>query len=102
MQQVNAGTTAYLTIAPVDQNGNPAAPTSGTFRVDDAATGTSLIPATAITPGTSIPITLTSVATAAVGISLAPQTRIVTINLVYGTNDNLNIVYTFQVIPLQF
>lgn len=60
MNQVIAGTTSYLTANFFDEDGNPSAPASISYKVDNLDTGASIRGATSVTPASSVEITLTA------------------------------------------
>lgn len=60
MNQVIAGTTSYLTANFFDEDGNPSAPSSVSYKVDNLDTGAVIRASTSATPSSSVEITLTA------------------------------------------
>lgn len=60
-QTVNDGSECYVTWTGIDINGNPYTPSSLQYRVDDLTNGVPVVALTALTPGQSVTVTLTSV-----------------------------------------
>ena len=84
MNSVVAGSTSYLTVNFFDEDGNPAAPSTLSYKVDNLDTGAAIRASTSITPSTSVEITLTAdVDNVAPTSSNAYDTRRVTVTGVY-------------------
>lgn len=61
LTEFNERTSVIVTVSFVDENGDPAVPTSATYRVDNEATKTNIVPQTAIgSLATSVDILITS------------------------------------------
>ena len=94
---VNEGSTHFVTAAFADEAGQPVTPVSGTWRVDDVASGTVMVGETAFTPtGAEHTFTIPAAANAMVSASKAWEERRLTITFAYpggqGTGD-----YFYQV-----
>lgn len=100
MDQVNEGSTAYLTVAFADKTGAPAVPASVNYRIDDITNNRVIRAVTALSPAASIEITLTPADNAISG--AAAETHRVTVTASYGASDALNSQYDYQVVNLQF
>lgn len=84
MNQVIAGTTSYLTANFFDEDGNPSAPISVSYKVDNLDTGATIRGSTSATPSTNVEITLTAdVDNVAPTSPNAYETRRVTVTGVY-------------------
>ena len=86
MNQVIAGTTSYLTANFFDEDGNPSAPISVSYKVDNLDTGATIRGSTSATPSTNVEITLTAdVDNVAPTSPNAYDTRRVTVTGVYAS-----------------
>jgi hypothetical protein len=83
---INEQSTSYLTVQFTDKTGVPASPITLTYRIDCISSGTAVVPETALTPGTSVEITITAAQNVIVDTTNAKELKRVT--LVAGfTND---------------
>lgn len=86
MNQVIAGTTSYLTANFFDEDGNPSAPISVSYKVDNLDTGAAIRGSTSATPSANVEITLTAdVDNVAPTSPNAYDTRRVTVTGVYAS-----------------
>jgi len=84
MNSVVAGSTSYLTVNFFDEDGNPAAPSTLSYKVDNLDTGDAIRASTSLTPATSVEITLTASLDNVAPVSPnAYDTRRVTVTAVY-------------------
>lgn len=100
MDQVNEGSTAYLTVTFLDKNGEQAAPASATWEAHDAVSGTVLQAATAIGVAGEVEITIPPAVNAILDDSKPWEQRRITIKASYGAADALNGYFDYQVINL--
>jgi len=90
-------TTAYLTVSFLDKAGAAAIPSAVTYRIDCLTTNTAILADTALTPASSIEITLTPAQNAIINQSDALETKRVTVKASYGASDGLNDEYDYLV-----
>jgi hypothetical protein len=103
MPEVNENSTCYLTVEPKDKDGAAAAPASGTFEVHDLESLTELVAATALTPSSSMEITLSGpIANVLQNSANTTEQRKVTIRLYFGVGDELNDEYIYTVNALDY
>jgi hypothetical protein len=102
MEYVSEGSTSWLTVAPKDKTGAAAAPSSATWKVHDQASGDELQAETALTPGTSMEITLTPEINTLVEPTNEYEIRVVTIELIFGLDDAKTEEYQYQVDRLKY
>lgn len=100
MEQVNEESTAYLTVTFLDKDGNAAAPSSATYRIDCLTSGKAIRGVTALGAGSSVEVTLTPTDNAIQQVSSAKETRRVTIEALYGASDGINEEYDYEVVNL--
>ena len=93
----NERSTAWLTVSFKDKAGALAAPASANYRVDCLTTGTAIRAETALTPASSIEITLTPGDNAIVAAANVRETRRVTIKAAYGAADEIKDQYDYVV-----
>lgn len=86
-QTVNEGSTAYLPIEFRDKSGALAVPASISYRIDCATTGEAIRAPSAVTPASSIELTLTPQDNRIVTASNRAERRRVTITAAYGADD---------------
>lgn len=101
MEQVNERSTAYLAVTFKDKAGAAQQPTTASYRIDDVATGAQIRGDTALTPGTSVEITLTPADNAILSPRLAVEEHVVTVTGTYGENDAVRAQYVYAVLNLQ-
>lgn len=97
MNQVTAGTTAYLQVAFRDKDGTAALPTTVNYEVKCLSTGNTVVASTSVTPATSVTITLTPTANTLQSSSNVYETRRVIITAGYGAGDSLVDFYDYQI-----
>ena len=97
MPKVNEGSTAYLTVIPKDKNGAAQLPTSATWKVHDGRSDNEIQAETALTPGTSMEITLTPAINTLLDRSVEFEMRVVTVKAIYGVDDAVTGAYEYQV-----
>lgn len=93
---VNEQSTAYLTCTFNDKNGQPAAPTSVSYRIDDVGTGNQVRGDTAIAAAPSVEIELNALDNAIITAGKA-NTRKVTVTATYGANDLLRSDFIYSI-----
>lgn len=100
MPDVRERSTAYLTVSFRDKDGNLAAPTAANYRIDCVTTGAAIRGVTALTPASTIQITLTPADNAIVQTKDVRETRRVTVHAEYGAGDEVNDQYDYDVVNL--
>lgn len=99
MDKVVAGTTAYLTVDFKDKDGEPAIPSTVSYKVDNLGTGAVIRASTSATPSSSVEIVLAAdVDTASPGPDFTYDVRRVTVTGTYGSTAQVVDYYDFQVI----
>ena len=93
LEIVNEESTAYLTVQFKDKDGNLAAPSSASYRIDCLTNGQEVRGDTALTPASSIEITLTDTDYAIIDQTNSVERRLVTIMASYGAGDDINDEY---------
>lgn len=101
MEQVNEGSSAYLTVTFKDKAGLAQEPTAASYRIDDVATGTEIRDDTDLTPADSIEIALTPADNAIVSPRLPVERHVVTVTGTYGEDDAVRAQYVYEVVNLQ-
>lgn len=103
MNTVNEGSTAYLTVAFFDEDGDALAPTSATWQVHDVRSGQVMQAEASIAPiSASVTLTVPPAANAIVTAANERETRRVTIKAAYGTGQAINAQYDYEVINLTY
>lgn len=97
MNQINEGTTGYLSVTFKNKSGTEEAPASASYRIDDVATGTQIRAATSLTPATTVEITLTPADNRILNTNLRAETRRVTVVAGYGVSDQVTSEYIYRV-----
>lgn len=96
--QINEGSTGYLTVTFLDKNGLAAAPVSATYRIHDVLSGTEIRAETAITPiAAQVEITLTPADNTLVNEVNSSEPRRVTAVAVYGQADGVKADFVYEV-----
>lgn len=98
---VNEESSSYLTITFYDQDGVEAAPSSATYEVHDDASETEMLAETALPAGSSVEVEMTPAANAIVNDENPVETRVVTIQALYGS-EAINEEYKYKVRNLRF
>lgn len=101
METVNERSTAFLTVTFRDKTGALAAPSLVTWEAHDKASGTELQAATALTPASSIEITISASVNRMINAASGSEVRVITIKALYGADDGINSVYEYQVRNLE-
>lgn len=96
-QQVNEGSTAYLTIEFADKDGLPAVPNTVTYRIDCMTTGTAILASTSLTPASSLEITLSATYNRIIAQDNKYEKRLVTVVAGYAGSEALTSEYTYLV-----
>lgn len=92
-----------VTIEPLDSAGDPYTPTTLRYRVDDCGTEKSLIGWTALTPATSVQVTIPGSTNSIQDNSLnKPEVKIVTVNADNGLDTQNYSQYSYRVKNLNF
>ena len=94
---VNEGSTAYLTVSFYDRTGAAVSPASVTWEAHDSDSGTELQAATALTPATSIVITIPSAVNVIQNTNHKSELRVVTIKATLGDGSKMNEEAEYQV-----
>ncbi len=97
MESINEQTTAYLTVTMLDKNEAEADPNSATYAVHDKDAGTQIIAPTAIAASGSQELTMTPAINTILDEDNLEETRVVTIEAVYGASDHLTDAYEYKV-----
>lgn len=99
---VNDTSTATFTARPTDTNGASFVPTNARYRLDDKASGNSLIAWTDLTPSAAMPIIIPASAHAMVDTNLATEVKVLTVETDYSTVSAHNEELEYEVKNLQF
>lgn len=83
---VNEGSAAYVTIVPRNRTGAVFTPGTLRYRLDDLASGASIIDWTSATPSTSVEITIPASANAIINSALSEETKVFTFEFDAGTS----------------
>src|SRR5437868_2564113 len=103
MPSYNLGSTWYLTPTFKDRDGDPAIPTTATYRVDDLKSRTAIVAETAFADGTAHPeIELQSAVNQMVNEDLDSEVHVVTVRATYGAGDAVEDQYQFVLMNLPF
>jgi hypothetical protein len=100
LEEVNEGTTSYLTVSFLDKSGAAAAPASARCRIDCLTSGQVIRAWTALTPGTSIEITITAAENALNNDASEYETRLVTTEGTYSSTEKVTDEYQYRLINL--
>lgn len=100
LTEVYEGNTAYLTVAFTDGDGVAALPTAVTWQCHDIKTGEELQAETAVTPATSVEITIPPSVNTLANADEQRETHRVTIKATYGDDDQATGKYDFVVVGL--
>lgn len=97
------GTTSYLTVTFLGEDGTLQSPSVATYRVHDKASQTELVAETPLTITNPVVISLLGgIANRIVNSALGRETRVVTIHGEYGAEDDVNESFEYQVANLRF
>jgi hypothetical protein len=97
MDIVPEGSSSYVTVTFKDKDGNLAVPLSVTYSTYCNTTGTAIKTNVALTPASSIVITLNALDNAIIVQSNSSEEKVLTVKSNYGVNDNANDEYVYQV-----
>lgn len=101
MERVKERSTAYLTVTFRDKAGAAQAPTSATYRIDDAGSGAEVLGNTAIgAVAASVELTLPPSVNALLTAANPSEFRRVTVVALYGADDAVRDEYVYEVINL--
>lgn len=95
--EITEQSTGYLTVSFYDKAGALAVPASATYRIDDVVSGSSVRAATALTPASTIEITLTKQDNTILNDARRDEQRRVTIISVYSSTDQVTDEYIYGV-----
>lgn len=98
MENVSAGSTAYLTATFRDKTGALAVPSTVTYKVDCLTTGTVILASTSATASSSVEFTLTPTINTIQTSTNQKEVRRVTVTGSYGASDAIVAVYDYVVI----
>lgn len=102
LESVKERSTAWLTVAFFDENGDAVSPASITYRVDDVSSGASLRDTTSVAPAATIEIKLNAEDNRILNQANAVEMRAVTLRAAFGLDDECNDVAVYQVENLTF
>ena len=103
MSQVNENQAYRYTVASLDYNGKARTPTNARYRLDDKLSGNSIIAWTDISPlSTSMTIDIPASANAIIDSNQEFETKVLTVEVDYGTNDASNTEVEYEVKNQQF
>ncbi len=95
---INEKTTLLVTAAFWDEDGAAATPSAATYRLDDATSGTVILPQTALTGlGVTKVIEITSAQNALVSAASTSEERILTVEWDYGSGRHATDEYRYLV-----
>jgi hypothetical protein len=98
MEIVNEKSTSIVALTFRDEGGALVTPSGGTYRIDDAASGTEIKAETAFTPGgSSHDITISDTENRILDATRNVEERIVTVSFTYGAGKNGNGEYRYGV-----
>ena len=100
--EVNEGTTAYLTVTFLDEDGAAAVPTAATWQCHDVASGTALQAVTALVPDSTIQIKIPPSVNTLVDAHAIQEKHRITLVATYGTDDQVTGEYDFYVVNLRW
>lgn len=85
---VNEGTTSYIRVSFIDQDGDALVPSSITYRIDDLGSGQVLLPATSVAPSDSVEIRVPPAVNSLIDQHASSETRVATIEASYGADGD--------------
>ena len=98
MENVIAGSTAYLTVTFRDKDGALAVPSTISYKIDCLTTGTAILASTSVSAASSIDITLTPTNNTIVTATNSREVRRVTVTGTYSGTDAVVSVYDYNLI----
>ena len=103
MSSVNELSGATFTITPLDESGQQRTPTNARYRLDDKAGASQIIDWTDITElGTELTVTIAATDNAIINPALRNETKVLTVETDYGTDDAHVEEFEYKVRNLQF
>lgn len=102
VDQVNEKSTCWITIAFKDKDGNAATPSAIHYRIDDAQTGTNIIPETQVGGVASLELEVAASKNAIINDRRSLERHRLTVRAVFGADDEHNAQYEFDIVNLQF
>ena len=99
--EINEGSSGFLTVDFADKAGDPESPTSISYRIDDDVSGDEVLGDTAIAAASSIEIPLPPSVNVSIG-TARTQKRLVTVSATYGADDAIQSVFNYSLINLRF
>lgn len=101
MERVKEKTSAYLTVTFEDKDDAAAQPTSSTYQIDDVKTGSAIRISTALSPTAGVvEIHLDKTDNTIQDVTRKSERRRVTVNGVYGSDDEVHDQYIYEVVNL--
>lgn len=101
LSTIPENTTAFLTVAFKDKNGDPETPATAAWLAIDLYSGEILQPETALSPAASIEITIPASVNAIQNENLPKETRRVIVKATYGGSQSLNQKFDYIVENLE-
>ncbi len=105
MASINEGKWFQLTINPLDINGNAYTPTNARYRIDDKTSGNAVLAWTTVATAdlsTSMDIQIDATYQTIVDSNKPSETKVLTVELDFGTNTASTEEIEYEVINLQF
>ena len=104
MQIVSEGNTYIITCTFTDENGLAIVPTAARYRLDDKKSQQEILDWTAFVPTASThDLTITATQNAIINTDLAKETKILTVEITYGTDSKLATnEYQYDVVNLKY
>ncbi|MBI1397054.1 MAG: hypothetical protein GC151_13845 [Betaproteobacteria bacterium] len=102
MDRINEASSGYLTASFYDKAGALAVPSTVSYRVDCITTGTAVRSATSLTAASQVEIHLTSDDNAIQVSSNSVERKRVTVTATYGSGDQVQAEYDYEVANLRF
>ena len=96
LETVNEGSTSYLTVDFLDKDGNAAAPSSVSYRVDCLTSGAEIKADTALGASSQVEITLSAADNAIQDQTNERERRLVTVEASFGANDGVKDEYVYM------
>lgn len=97
MEEINEKSVAVLTLLFKDEDGALITPSSTSYRLDDKASGASILAPTAIVPVDGMyDVIITAAQNAILDNTKSYETKVVTVSWTYGTGD-ANAAYEYKV-----
>lgn len=94
---VNERSSRTVTVSFFDDDNDPVTPTAATYRIDDPASDTAILPATSISPlGESVDIKITSHQNRIIKPRNAYEKRVVTVEFDYGVDGHGTNQYEYR------